>query len=230
MRRNTVKYKGGKVWLAACRPKPLLVFSLLFFICGSGIAQPSANDTIRLGVIVENGVNVPVIFLPEHIKSAPWLNDVAKKERQRLRNNVYKVYPYALTAAAVFKDVNTNLENLPDRRARKKYLKEIDKKLDNTFTEPLKNLSIDQGHVLIKLINRQTGQNCYSIIRELKNGLSAFMWQSVGILFKNNLRHNYDPEGDDSEIETIVKDLEASAHYRYQLYMQEELMKKIARP
>jgi hypothetical protein len=193
-------------------------------------AQQSVNDTIRLGAITEHGKSFPLVFLPEHITSAPAFNDEARKERIRLRNNIYKVYPYALTAAAVLKDVHANLERTPDRKSRKKYLKEIDRQLDVTFTAPLKNMSIDQGHVLIKLINRQTGQNCYSIIRELKNGFSAVLWQSVGVLFNNNLRHNYDPTGEDAEIENIVRDMEASAAYRYQLYQQEELMKKLARP
>jgi hypothetical protein len=101
--------------------------------------------------------------------------------------------------------------------------------LDATFKEPLKNLSVDQGHVLVKLINRQTGRNCYSIIRELKGGLNAVLWQSVGVLFNNNLRHEYDPEGKDKELESLVQVLEGSSNYRYQLYLQQEMMKKIPR-
>lgn len=190
----------------------------------------SANDTIRLGAIVEHGVTAPLIFLPEYLKTGIAIDEEARKERVRLRNNIYKVYPYALAAASVLKDVNTNLERQTDRRSRKKYLKEIDRQLDNTFKEPLKNLSVDQGHVLIKLINRQTGQNCYSIIKELKSGFSAMIWQGVGVLFNNNLKHNYDPTGEDSEVEKIVRDMEASAAYSYQLYRQEELMKKISKP
>lgn len=193
-------------------------------------AQQGANDTIRLGVVVENGLQYPMVFLPEYVKGTAVMTVEERKKRDKLRNDVYIVYPYAITAAAVFKDINTNLELAERRRDRKRYLKSIDKQLDHTFKTPLKNLSIDQGHVLIKLINRQTGQNCYSIIKELKGGFSAMLWQSVGIFFNNNLKRDYDPAGDDREIEKIVADLEASTNYRYQLYQQQALMKKIAKP
>lgn len=146
-----------------------------------------------------------------------------------MRNDIYITYPYAITAAALLKDLHDSLEIMDRRRDRKHYIKDIDKKLDHIFKDPLKNLSIDQGHVLIKLINRQTGQNCYSIIRELKGGISAVVWQGVGVMFNNNLRHDYEPEGKDMEMEAMVKVLEGSNNYRYQLYMQDVLMKKIAK-
>jgi uncharacterized protein DUF4294 len=207
-----------------------VIFIILSITGGMVIAQNSANDTIRLGSVGENGKNYPMVFLPEFIKTSELMDQDDRKRRNRLRNDVFVVYPYALTAASIFKDVNTKLDNLDSRRDRKKYLKSIDKTLDNTFKEPLKNLSVDQGHVLIKLIDRQTGQNCYSIIKELKGGFSAVLWQSVGVFFSNNLARDYDPEGRDKEVEDIVKELEASAAYRYQLYQQEALLKKVKRP
>jgi hypothetical protein len=171
-----------------------------------------------------------MVFLPEYVKGGALMNVEERRRKDKLRRDVYIVYPYAITAASVFKDINKNLELADRRRDRKRYLKSIDKQLDRAFKEPLKNLSIDQGHVLIALINRQTGQNCYSIIKELKGGFSAMLWQSLGVFFNNNLKRDYDPTGRDREIEMIVADLEASANYRYQLYQQQELMKKIAKP
>ena len=106
----------------------------------------------------------------------------------------------------------------------------MDKQLDHLFKDPLKQLSIDQGHVLIKLVNRQTGRNCYSIIKELKGGLSAVVWQSVGVFFNNNLNRDYDPTGDDKEVEDIVHDMEASTAYRYQVYQQQALLRNVKRP
>lgn len=188
----------------------------------------SINDTIRLGATTEQGQVYPMVLLPEFEKVAMYMNPEERTRIARLRNDIYVTYPYALTAATIFKGVNDTLEKMDGRRDRKKYLKTVDKKLDNVFKEPLKNMSINQGHVLIKLINRQTGQNCYSIIRELKGGLSAVVWQSVGAFFNNNLRREYDPEDEDKEIEFIVRDLEASASYRYQLYQQDALLKKAA--
>ncbi|MBE2288489.1 MAG: DUF4294 domain-containing protein [Chitinophagaceae bacterium] len=190
-------------------------------------AQVGVNDTIRLGAVVENGQTYPMAFLPEFTRTAFYINEEARVRRNILRRDIYIVYPYALTAAAILKDVHTTLDTLERRRDRKKYLRETDRKLDVAFKQPLKNLTVDQGHVLVKLINRQAGQNCYSIIRELRGGFNAVLWQSVGVMFNNNLRKEYDPSGDDAEIEDIVQVLEGSANYRYHLYMQNELMKTI---
>ncbi len=206
----------------------ILFLMPLFFTRAN--AQLSANDTIRLGATTENGITYPMVFLPEVETVGVSIDGAGRIRRDKLRNDIFVVYPYALAAAAVFKDINDNLENLDRRRDRRQYLKSIDRNLDVTFKEPLKNLSIDQGHVLIKLINRQTGKNCFSIIRELKGGFTAVMWQSVGIFFNNNLNRDYDPENDDRELEGFVKDLEASNAYRYQLSRQDELLKKIRKP
>ncbi len=206
-----------------------LLFIALWATTLPVMAQTSVNDTIRLGVTNEHGQDYAMIFLPEYTQTGTFIDGEQRKKRDRLRNNIYVVYPYAITAAAVLKQLHDSLENMDRRRDRKHYVKNVDKRLDQIFKEPLKNLSIEQGHVLIKLINRQTGNNCYSIIRELKGGLSAVVWQSVGVLFNNNLRKEYDPEGADMEMEAMVKTMEASNNYRYQLYMQDVLLKKIAK-
>lgn len=208
------------------------IFVLLYLsIIGISVsyAQSSPNDTIRLGVINMKGVDYPMVFLNEYTITEKYLDANEKERLMKLRNDVYVVYPYALAASVVFKDINRHLEELPDRHSRKAYLKSIDKQLDRTFKEPLKNLSIDQGHVLIKLIDRQTGENCYEIIKELKGPFAAIAWQSVGIFFKNNLRREYDPEDRDKDIERITTDLETSYYYRFQLQQQQDLMKKIGK-
>lgn len=192
-------------------------------------AQRGIYDTIRLGGVIIDGKIYPKVFLDEVECVGKMRSEEDRKRINMLRNNVYATYSYAITAAAIFKKVNADLENMPDRRARKRYLKEVDRQLDVTFKTPLKNLSIDQGHVLIALINRQTGTNCYHVIKEMKGGLSAMMWQSVGVFFNNNLNRDYDPLGKDKELEMIVSELEASTAYRYQLYLQDELMKKITK-
>lgn len=204
----------------------LLITATLLIGTGNVMAQTS-NDTIRLGAIIDEEGTFPMVFLEEFIKPGQYINPEDKKRRDRLRHNIYVVYPYAITAATILKDVHTNLENMDRRKDRRQYIKSVNRQLDAAFKEPLKNLTIDQGHVLIKLINRQTGQDCYSIIRELKGGISAVAWQSVGVLFNNNLRRDYDPTGVDMEMEAMVQVLESASNYRYHLYIQKELMKKI---
>ncbi len=208
------------------RPAISLMLAVLLFPVSAAVAQQSENDTIRLGATVENGVTYPMILLNEVDAISTYLDAAERIRRDKLRRDIFVVYPYALTAATVFNDINANLNQLDRREDRRKYLKAIDKSLDRTFKEPLKNLTIDQGHVLIKLVNRQTGVNCYHIIKELKGGFSALMWQSVGVFFNNNLKRDYDPTGRDYEVETFVRDLEASNAYSYQLSKQNELLKK----
>lgn len=209
----------------------LLVSALLLAATANSVkAQQQGNDSIRLGAVTEAGVVYPMVLLPEYTVAAMLMDHEERNRRAKLRNDIYVTYPYALAAATIYRDVNKTMEKIDGRRDRKRYLKSIDKQLGSVFKDQLKNMSIDQGHVLIKLVGRQTGENCYSIIRDLKGGLSAVLWQGVGVLFNNNLNRDYDPEGRDKEIEAIVKDLEASTSYRYQLYQQEALLKKAGRP
>ncbi len=207
----------------------VLCFVVLLFTAHATFAQRGVNDTVRLGGVIIDGQVVPCIFLPESDCIGKIKDEEERKRINLLRSRVYVTYPYALAAAAIFKKVNEDLEKMPDRRSQRRYMKDVDRQLDAAFKQPLKNMSIEQGHVLISLINRQTGDNCYHVIKELKGGFSAMMWQSVGVFFNNNLARNYDPEGRDKELEMIVRELESSAAYRYQLYLQDELMKKVSK-
>ena len=192
---------------------------------GVSLAQipHAANDTIRLGGIIIGNDTLPVVFLDEvevHDKLPKYW---AKKREQitRLRYNIAKVYPYAVTAAEVLKDVDVNLDRFgDDKSARKAYLKSIERELNKRWKGELQNLSITQGQLLVKLIDRQTGKNCFSIIKEMKGGFTATIWQGVALLFSNNLKREYDGNGDDREIEGIVRDLEASNYYRYRAQLQ----------
>ena len=204
---------------------------LVLLLCAAGrvTAQRAVNDTIRVGGIEVNGKQYAYIFLNEVTCASTLLNAEDRDRINKLRVNVYAVYSYALPAGTVFKKVQFDMAGMEDRRARKKYLKSMDRQLDKAFKEPLKNLSIEQGHVLISLINRQTGDNCYNVIKELKGGFSAMMWQGVGVFFNNSLTRNYEPNGRDKDIEMVTQELEASAAYRYQIYLQDEMMKRIGK-
>lgn len=202
----------------------LLLLALLLAVKGpDATAQPpSGSDTIRLGGIVENGDTLAMVFLDEVEKMGQMPRRLArqKSEWNRLKANVYKVYPYAVIAADVLKDVDVNLAKLTDKKARKAYLKTVEKELNRRFKGELENLTITQGQILVKLINRQTGKNCFSIIKELKGGFSAVVWQSVALLFSNNLKREYDPYGRDRELEAVVQELETNNFYKYQYQMQ----------
>ena len=105
-------------------------------------------------------------------------------------------------------DINTHLVVIKSKDARKNYLKTREKELKKEFTDPLTNLSVYQGKVLMKLINRQTGNNCYDLIKEYKGGVTARFYQTVAFFFDSNLRQPYNAAAEDRQIEDIVQEIE----------------------
>ncbi|MDR3678604.1 MAG: DUF4294 domain-containing protein [Flavipsychrobacter sp.] len=204
----------------------------LFIAAPVAAQQHSGTDSIMLGAIVENKDTIPMIYLPEFIKTEKLTAREARRyAKQReydatLRYNVYKVYPYAVIAADLLKNVDTDLDKIDGRSERKAYLKSVEKELNKRFKGELEDLTITQGQILVRLIDRQTGKNCYSIIQEVKGGFSAVIWQSVALIFSNNLKREYDPTDRDKDIEAVVRELEASNYNKYQYYQQQTRLHK----
>ncbi|MCB9047063.1 MAG: DUF4294 domain-containing protein [Chitinophagales bacterium] len=205
----------------------LLIFALLLR-CTAAYAQPSGNDTLLLGGIVVDGVTYPMVFMDNVyvVDKMPrkWVRKRAKYDR--LRHNVYKVYPYAVIAADVLKDVDSMLLAIgDDKRRRKDYLKSVELELRSRFKGELEDMTISQGHVLVKLIDRQTGKSCFNIVKELKGGVPAVVFQSIALIFSHNLKREYDATGEDRDIEQIVRELEANNSYEYQYRLQQSRLK-----
>jgi hypothetical protein len=199
----------------------------LIFSVKDARCQPKGNDTILLGGVVVGVDTFAMMYLDDVVVIDKLPRHFARQRAKydRLRHNVFKVYPYAVIAADVLKDVDVNLAKLEDnKKERKAYLKTVEKELNKRFKGELEDLTITQGQILVKLINRQTGKNCYGIIRELKGGFSAVIWQSVALLFSNNLKREYDPEDRDKEIEAIVLELEANYYVKYKYQRQQALI------
>ena len=104
--------------------------------------------------------------------------------------------------------LNVQLAHILKSEDRKKCIQSKEKELKKEFTDPLTNLSIYQGKVLMKLINRETGNNCYEIIKEYKGGFTARFYQTVAFFFSSNLKQPYDKNGEDVEMEKIVQEVE----------------------
>ncbi len=207
----------------------IICFIILVFLAKSARSQPTGNDTILLGGVVVGADTFAMMYMDDVLVTDKLPRRLARQRARynRLRHNVYKVYPYAVIAADVLKDVDVNLAQLEDdKKKRKAYLKSVEKELNKRFKGELEDLTITQGQILVKLINRQTGKNCYSIIRELKGGFSAVIWQSVALLFSNNLKREYDPEDRDKDIEAIVADLEANYYIQYNYQRQQALIRQ----
>ncbi|MCB9064720.1 MAG: DUF4294 domain-containing protein [Chitinophagales bacterium] len=190
----------------------------------AGYAQDGINDTLLLGVYVVAPDTFPMVYMENvTIKDKlprKWARKRAKYNR--LRHNIYKVYPYAVIAADVLKDVDSNLIAIgDDKSVRRDYLKGIEKELKRRFKGEIEDMTITQGHVLVKLIDRQTGKSCYHIIKELKGGFSAAVFQSIAVLFSHNLKADYDGDGEDSDMEEIVRELESTYRYEFEYKLQQ---------
>lgn len=195
---------------------------IVIFIFLSGFAKKAGAQTAKLpqlgpnDTIVVNTVYYGNEWIPYSEMQMVYLTNgsydkMAKllEEYNRLRNAVYVTYPYARTAGYVINDVNAHLQGL-SKKERKKYIKSREKDLKKQFSDPLSNLSVYQGKILMKLINRQTNNNCYDIIKEYRGGFNARMYQTIAFFFGSSLKQDYDISQDktDRQIENIVKEID----------------------
>lgn len=198
--------------------------SILTLLCINMATWTSAqqgHDTILLGAIEEKGQVYGMVFISEVEIFGRYMDPERKAQLKRLRYNVFKVYPYAVTAAYILDQVDKETATLRKKRDRKSYLKLVEKEMNAKFKHELKDLSISQGQILVKLINRETGRDCYSVIKDLKGGLNARIYQTAAQLFDNSLKHQYDPYGADKDIEMIVQEIETKNYYRHQYKLQQ---------
>ena len=167
------------------------------------------NDTLTVPTIVVGGDTMTyreyeMVFVFGEMSEE---QKEAFRKWTRLRNAVYVTYPYAKKAGYVFNEINAQLSRIPDKKKRAAYLKEMESTLRRDFTTPLTNLSVYQGKVLMKIINRETNNTCYEIIKEYKGSFSARFWQTVAWIFGSSLKQDYDPRGEDADMESIVQEV-----------------------
>jgi hypothetical protein len=177
-------------------------------------AQPDPRfgkyDTIYSMIVVYNGDTIPA----QTLETVDVVRAMTRDQRRRweamtrLRNAVYVTYPYARKAGIILNEMNSRLAGMRSEEQKKGYIKSRERELKKEFADPLENLSVYQGKVLMKLINRQTGNNCYDIIKEYRGGFTARFWQTVAFFFGSSLKQPYDARGEDQEIERIVQEVE----------------------
>lgn len=168
------------------------------------------NDTIPVGAYIFQGELLPFQNREQYIVGvpAPPAMKARYKEWSRLRNAVYVTYPYARRAGLILNDMNEKMAGMTKKSQRKAYIKTREKELKKEFSDPLENLSVYQGKVLMKLINRQTGNNCYDIIKEYKGGVTARFYQTVAFFFNSSLKQSYDAQNEDMQIELFAREVE----------------------
>lgn len=188
-------------------------FGFLCLFSQNEVIVPSEKPKVLYKVWAEiyHGDTIASIWMPEVLIVADYSYKTKKQYEAwtRTKYNVKKVYPYAILAAAKLKEYDLILSKLPSERAKKAYVKIIEKELKADFENDLKNLSMTQGKILLKLIDRETGSTSFEIVKQMRGNFQAFMWQSVARIFGSNMKTEYDPEGEDIMIERAIQLIEA---------------------
>jgi hypothetical protein len=195
-----------------------ILISLVFLVKISGQTDTSKqiNDTLpenyyRLHSVERDGISLPEINIKEVvIIGRP---STARKfpfyRYQRLIYNLKKVYPYALVVRARLGEINEELKKIPDEKDRKKYLRKAEKDIFGEYEDDVRDMTITQGRLLIKLVDRETLNTSYELIRQYRGNFSAAFWQGIARIFGTDLKAEYDPYGEDAIIEIILHELES---------------------
>jgi len=190
-----------------------MVCITLFFWTGQILsAQENKQDSVIItrGIILEKDtlalIELPGVSIYEK-KDFDYL--YLKRRYRRLIRNVKKAYPYAKIAGVRLRELDNHLATLGDEKEIQAFIDQAEKEIMQQFEKEVKRLTVTQGVILVKLIDRETGRTSYQVIKELKGRLTAFFWQGIARIFGNNLKTEYDPGGSDRVIEDIVLGIEA---------------------
>lgn len=163
------------------------------------------NDTVRVMAINDNGYMIPFFILDEVVcYGVRTFKTVADQAAfNRLKFNVLKVMPYAIYAKKRYEKLERDLAVTSDKKEQKKLVKQCDNEIKNMFNTEIKELTITQGQILTKLIDREVGRTTYDIVKQTKGGFAAFSYQLVARVVGHNLKTTYSVT-EDRDIEAII--------------------------
>jgi hypothetical protein len=194
----------------------LIIFLFVTDVSGQRDTLKHKNDTLPerfylLQNVKRDGVTMPEVEIKEVTVVA--LPRIARRNEyrkyERLIYNLKRVYPYALMVRIKLNQVNEDMKNITDERERKKYIKDVEKDVFTEYEDDIREMTITQGRLLIKLIDRETQNTSYALIRDYRGRLSAAFWQGIARIFGTNLKEEYDPYGEDALIELIIREIDA---------------------
>ncbi|MDO9152105.1 MAG: DUF4294 domain-containing protein [Paludibacter sp.] len=194
-----------------------ILLTVLIFIPFWGInAQPVATDFVPPGgarlMIQTNGTDTVFLAYLHDLWVYPRNTFKNKKQEEffwRTVRDVKKTLPYAKLLSSELNIVNMKLVSLSTDRERKKLISQYEKEVFNKYEENLKKMTINQGKMLIKLIDRECERTSYDLIKSYKGNFSAFFWQGVARVFGSNLKMEFKADGEDKIIDRVINLVEA---------------------
>ena len=173
------------------------------------------SDTLPRGFIVlqniyRDGETLPEMEIKEITIPGDRKNISKAKSRRydKLEYDVRRVYPYTLIVRVKLDEVNADLEKITDERERRRYIKKFEDELFREYEDDMRSLTFAQGKLLIKLIDRETQNSSYDLIKKYAGSITAAFWQGVARIFGTNLKAKYDPDGEDAMVERIIYEIE----------------------
>jgi len=199
--------------------KRLFIIFIVFLPCVGGygqtgeVAAPDSTQSIYniLKTATYDGQTYPLVELPEITVYGKMPRGVKFNYRRhaRLVYNVRRVYPYALIVRNEVGRVNRLLETMPNKKDQNNFLQQYEKDIFKEYEDDMKKLTFSQGKILIKLIERETQNTSFDLIRQYRGKFSATFWQSIARIFGADLKATYDPAGEDYLIEQVITEIEA---------------------
>jgi hypothetical protein len=161
--------------------------------------------------VKRNGVTLPEVEIKEvTVVGRPRPATRADYRRyERLVSNIKRVYPYAIMVRMKLNQVDEDLRNIPEDKGRREYIRNVEKDVFAEYEDDMRKMTMTQGRLLIKLIDRETQNTSYDLIREYRGKFSAAFWQTIARIFGTNLKDEFDAYGEDLLIELIIREIDA---------------------
>ena len=142
------------------------------------------GDRVRVTVIHDVTVYPPMKFKNKKEEDFYW----------RTVRDVRKALPYAKMAFSTLVETYEYIQTIPDQKKREAHLKTLEKDIFNQYKPVIKKFTKTQGKVLLKLINRETNQSSFSIVKAFLGTFRAGFWQTFGRFFGMNLKQSWRPD------------------------------------
>ncbi len=194
---------------------PYLLCSLLFVFPVRGLQAQQlmgdgVNKILSLATVLD-GDTIPLVHLKPVVVAAKWalLTDKEIRKNQKLIRNVKKTLPYAKEARRRLQDLESEMAGM-NAKMRKEYVKKVEQEVLDEFQEDLEHLTFSQGKVLLKLVDRETGNTSYTLIADLRGKFRASFYNTFARMFGFNMKERYDPKHnkDDELLERVARSVE----------------------
>lgn len=172
--------------------------------------QHQTREILRYIVEGKDTIYIDEIRASKAYSRVPKQKGKEWRKYYRLVHNFSKSYPYALVAKKLVVEADSTIaaDRLKGSK-REKYISKVQKELFDVFEGQMRNLTVSQGALIMKLVDREVGKSSYNIIKGYKSGVTAGFWQGVAKIFGSDLKKPYDPTGEDKDVEELVAIWEA---------------------